>query len=71
MIILRFGDHDYHVGVQKYVTNDLGVVNSNDTWHGKCDIFFRVEMYHRRYVLNRNKECGQCCQGSGTRSSQR
>ena len=25
--------------VQKYVTNDLGVVNSYDTWHGKCNMF--------------------------------
>ena len=26
--------HDCHVGVQKYVTDGLGLVNSYDTWHG-------------------------------------
>ena len=31
--------HDYHVGVQKDVNIDLGVLNSYDTWHGKCITF--------------------------------
>ena len=27
--------HDYHVGVMKYVTEELGILNSYDTWHGE------------------------------------
>ena len=27
--------HDYQVQVQKYVTNDLKLLNSYDTWHGE------------------------------------
>ena len=27
--------HDFLVGVKKYVTEELGVVNSYDTWHSK------------------------------------
>ena len=27
--------HDYQPQVQKYVVDELGLVNSYDTWHGK------------------------------------
>ena len=27
--------HDYHVGIRKYVTDELGIFNSYDTWHGE------------------------------------
>ena len=26
--------HDFQIGVKKYVTEELGLVNSYDTWHG-------------------------------------
>ena len=32
--------HDFYVGVQKYVTDDLGLVNSYDTWHGMIESVF-------------------------------
>ena len=28
-------DHDFQVSVMKYVTTELGILNSYDTWHGK------------------------------------
>jgi len=28
--------HDYQVGVKKYVYEELGVLNSYDTWHAKA-----------------------------------
>ena len=27
--------HDYQAQVQKYIVNELGLINSYDTWHGK------------------------------------
>ena len=27
--------HDYQPAVKKYIVDDLGMVNSFDTWHGK------------------------------------
>ena len=51
--------------------SDLGVLNSYDTWHGKCKCFYEFNLNHRRYVLNRGKECDPGGQESGTRSSQR
>ena len=27
--------HDFQVTVMKYVTTELGIINSYDTWHGK------------------------------------
>ena len=53
--------HDYHVGVQKYVTSDFGVLNSYDTWHGNDEF----DLKHRRNILNRDKACGQGGQESG------
>ena len=26
--------HDFQIGVKKYVTEELGLVNSYDAWHG-------------------------------------
>lgn len=27
--------HDYQAQVQKYIVDELGLINSYDTWHGK------------------------------------
>ena len=38
--------HDFQVGVKKYVTEELGVVNSYDTWHGKYKDIATPGYYH-------------------------
>ena len=34
--------HDYQVSVKKYMTEDLGIIKSYDTWHGK----YKYEYYY-------------------------
>lgn len=34
--------HDHQVQVKKYVTEDLELINSYDTWHGKSKVFEHV-----------------------------
>ena len=38
--------HDFQVGVTKFVTEELGVVNSYDTWHGKYKDIATPGYYH-------------------------
>ena len=56
--------HDFQVGVKKYVTEELGVLNSYDTWHGKYKDIATPGCYHaliRSSAYTRNKECGEGC----------
>ena len=48
------------------------MVCSTPMIHGMINVqwFYEFNLNHRRYVLNRGKECGQGGQESGTRSSQ-
>ena len=38
--------HDFQVGVKKYVTEELSVVNSYDIWHGKYKDIATPGCYH-------------------------
>ena len=57
---------DFQVSVMKYVTTELGLLNSYDTWHGK----YRYMTTSRCYVscflwLNlctRNQKCSKSCE---------
>ena len=60
--------HDFLVGVKKYVTEELGVLNSYDTWHGKYkDIatpgcyhaLIRLSAYTRNDVVKAMRKVGQ------------
>ena len=59
--------HDFQIGVKKYVTEELGLVNSYDTWH--CNIVF-IRLEFSGCEMNRDKEHGQSSQESGSRCSQ-
>ena len=48
--------HDYHVGVMKYVTEELGILNSYDTWHGEHYYLLYSEL---GYTHGRYEECSQ------------
>ena len=64
--------HDFQVGVMKFMTEELGVLNSYDTWHGKYKDIATPGYYHsytrilscfdliKAYI--RNKECGEGCE---------
>ena len=34
--------HDHQVQVSRYVTDELGCLNSYNTWHGMLEQFFRI-----------------------------
>ena len=38
--------HDFQVGVTKFVTEELGVLNSYDTWHSKYKDIATPGYYH-------------------------
>ena len=38
--------HDFQVGVKKFMTEELGVLNSYDTWHGKYKDIATPGYYH-------------------------
>ena len=38
--------HNFQVGVKKYVTEELSVLNSYDTWHGKNKDIATPGCYH-------------------------
>ena len=46
--------HDMHTQVYKYVTSDLGLVNSYDPWHGMS---IYLKMYSLQQWGNRIEEC--------------
>ena len=57
--------HDFQVGVKKFVTEELGVLNSYDTWHGKYKDIATPGYYHvliRSNAYTRNKERGEGCE---------
>ena len=40
--------HDFQVGVMKYVTEELGILNSYDTWHGMCN---NIKIQYINYLI--------------------
>ena len=50
--------HDIQLQVTRYVKEDMGMVNSYDTWHGKRIHGETVFIYHYDLTL-RNEKCGQ------------
>ena len=57
--------HDYATTVSAYITNELKVLNSYDTWHGMYLYVYNIE--YNMYILfiitvilyRRNEECGK------------
>ena len=43
--------HDYQVQVQRYITDELKLINSYDTWHG---MLVRKVIYSRSWVEGKN-----------------
>ena len=54
--------HDFHAGVRKYVTEDLGLLNSYDTWHGNIAsmlLSLQFSMSEMNNVVKAMKKVGQ------------
>ena len=56
--------HDIQQQVSRFITADLSLVNSYDTWHGTahvhiytCTMYMYTCMYQYMYMLYRYKEC--------------
>ena len=61
--------HDFHAGVRKYVTEDLGLLNSYDTWHGNIASML-LSLHFSMSEMNRDKECSEGDEEGGPRCSQ-
>ena len=54
--------HDMQQQVARYVTVQLGVVNSFDTWHGMINALLHIILYSFEFSFVsfiRDEECGQ------------
>ena len=57
--------HDHQVQVSRYVTDELGCLNSYDTWHGMLERFFRTLIITLSVgTKNVAKELKKICQGA-------
>ena len=41
--------HDFQQQIRRYIVEDLKLLNSYDTWHGKCS-FQTVHVHQSRYI---------------------
>ena len=56
--------HDYATTVSAYITNELKVLNSYDTWHGMYLYLYNKEYMYILFIITvilyrRNEECGK------------
>ena len=54
--------HDQQVQVSRYVTDELGFLNSYDTWHGRLKVFVQYCVIPLFPSLLWYKECGERAQ---------
>ena len=54
--------HGYHPSMKKYIVDDLGMVNSFDTWHGKHAHMYFDTLFHLVtfcVLVHRDQACPQ------------
>ena len=67
--------HDIQQQVSRFITTDLSLVNSYDTWHGIHNIYMQCMcthfMYTCVYACGRHKECLEAAAEDYTGQSER
>ena len=68
--------HDFQQQIRRYVVEDLKLLNSYDTWHGKTHVYTYTSLvciYMGTYTCNlpyRNQECSQNPSKGGQREGE-